>query len=618
MRRNTSVWGGFVCPGRVTLAAGLLLVAQGCSPESGTPGVPVSAVAAKDNAEGFDALRAESREGSEDQGSGDEARCGFLYGEFVDAEGHLLPRITYTLTRKGGRGHAGIREARDGSFEIRGLDTEAKWRLATIDRRYVACCLDDLVASPSGTHTRVVLTPGFCLRVKVVDENGAPAPGADVQCDCVVMGETRRVLGYPSMPVMRGERELCGLPAGPCQIYVKAGGLLPRMVEVDLPLEGETQEGTIEIALSFGHVAQVRVLSAEDDQPIEAAVVTINGPGITMNEERRHLSPCAVKSTAEGIAKFSGFTEDVSFECRVEKEGFLQGSVSCRTGEESVVRLLRGARIVLTFDSEGRPLPARALISLYSPKSRDAPLRSLPPPLRVEELSLENGMATVTALWPSIYELTVKVSGFGEWCRGEIVIEGDETREIKVELRPEAVVRGHVCAEETGMPLNGVRVNFHVRHQSTFNGYTTTDSNGAYEFKGVPPGKVSISFSHPDWCQVTRTGGIAVEPGETLEIPVVSLARGGKIICRVRSSSTPIKTFHGSYTREGGEPSEGRESTGFAQYHSGQGAKEAQTTLAGLCPGNYDLKVHVNGQELKASATVYAGEVSEVTLAVDG
>ncbi|OQC19098.1 MAG: hypothetical protein BWX69_03019 [Planctomycetes bacterium ADurb.Bin069] len=203
MRRNTSVWGGLVCPGRVTLAAGLLLVAQGCSPESGTPGAPVSAVAAKDNAEGFDALRAESREGSEDQGSGDETRCGFLYGEFVDAEGHLLPRITYTLTRKGGRGHAGIREARDGSFEIRGLDTEAKWRLATIDRRYVACYLDDLVASPSGTHTRVVLTPGFCLRVKVVDENGAPAPGADVQCDCVVMGETRRVLGYPSMVSFR-------------------------------------------------------------------------------------------------------------------------------------------------------------------------------------------------------------------------------------------------------------------------------------------------------------------------------------------------------------------------------------------------------------------------------
>ena len=87
--------------------------------------------------------------------------------------------------------------------------------------------------------------------------------------------------------------------------------------------------------------------------------------------------------------------------------------------------------------------------------------------------------------------------------------------------QPSAIVRGHVYAAESGMPLRGALRCASRRPSNSGrreNRLASTDANGAYEIVDLPSGRYSLTASKGSYVTLNYGQTHPFEPGHTIEL----------------------------------------------------------------------------------------------------
>lgn len=135
------------------------------------------------------------------------------------------------------------------------------------------------------------------------------------------------------------------------------------------------------------------------------------------------------------------------------------------------------------------------------------------------------------------------------------------------------------------------------------NFFGETDSEGCYEFCGIPAGHYKISAKADHFTQAMR-GGIRLEEGQKREEIDFVLQRGGSLEIRVVDEETGRSLAHCFLTLQGAFPSD-------SQFTNSSGT----AYITSLSPGVYLIQCRREGyQQKEMKVTVEAGKTNSVTL----
>lgn len=87
-----------------------------------------------------------------------------------------------------------------------------------------------------------------------------------------------------------------------------------------------------------------------------------------------------------------------------------------------------------------------------------------------------DGHAKIGPLFPGTYLLKTQVAGYAQAAQ----IVGHDARQVRILLKPQPAIMGHVLDAETGAPIAGVKVFAKVEGKKIPAGFSTSDAGGAY------------------------------------------------------------------------------------------------------------------------------------------
>jgi hypothetical protein len=113
------------------------------------------------------------------------------------------------------------------------------------------------------------------------------------------------------------------------------------------------------------------------------------------------------------------------------------------------------------------------------------------------------------------------------------VAEGQDVRDVRLELHQGGVISGRIYDEDTGAGLGDVRL---LAQAANLHNDPTTDSEGYYRIEGLPPGAYNLSFQSPEGYPQTQNifpqqngpnqKRVIVHPGEEVGDIDFTLSRG--------------------------------------------------------------------------------------------
>ena len=267
---------------------------------------------------------------------------------------------------------------------------------------------------------------------------------------------------------------------------------------VSAHLRQDVLPGTIRYPLVLAALphAVVRTLEAEADQPIIGAHVTLRTLNlnckwttgadgqveIVLPREPR-LELRATSTTAVGKVDLDG-TQPID------------GPV--------VIRMREAAFIVGTVrDEAGKPLVAR-VAALYTPATATSDAQGH---FRLGPIEQRTPDETVTAAATGYLNQVLRTS------------LKPNRPELAFVLSPARKISGHVRTVK-GEPIDDAELEV-TGPAVPLNSGTSSDSDGAFEIGGLPPGTVTVTVTHPDWADVELE---VVAPADAVEIRMKSAA----------------------------------------------------------------------------------------------
>jgi protocatechuate 3,4-dioxygenase beta subunit len=178
------------------------------------------------------------------------------------------------------------------------------------------------------------------------------------------------------------------------------------------------------------------------------------------------------------------------------------------------------------LDAGGRPVPEFRVTAGLA-RSGGGPMQAMPVS---RDVSSEDGTFVLEDVPGGVSEVSVAARGFQPARLGGVSIEEGETRPgVDFKLSRGAALRGHVVDSASGRPVPDAQVSVDARGVPG----VAADADGAFEIEGLPPGKVRVSASSPDFVPASENVE-ATESGASVEL---KLSAGGSVAGSVASPS---------------------------------------------------------------------------------
>jgi large repetitive protein len=542
-----------------------------------------------------------------------------IAGRVVDADSARPLGGVRVVARVAGGGAHVARSGPDGRYAVRGLPPRSV-RLSAEDERFVPW--SRMVAAVAGEETArdVPLVLGATLAGRVVDEEGAPIEGAEVQVlrggENPFQSFVRRMEGASAG--LRSGRDgtfrATRLPPGEgLRLDVRHDEYEERAVGGISLAPGATRSGLV-VVLRRG--LSVRGVVRDDEgRPLAGVEVTLSR-SMTFRAGRGGAQVTLLGATApprretgpDGRFEFRGLKSG-DYTLSARRPGFARASVDpVNVGEgepgEPVVLTLRPGVTISGFLRDRSGAGASGWSVSARAAGQEGPGVFGPGALRSEEPTGPDGAFLLEgAVAGETYDLQVMgPAGLGPRQAG--VVAPAEGLELTVTGNGE--IRGRVVDADSGRAIP----DFQVRYQPDAQGgmrfvfragpgrgrgphekLPFHAEDGAFAIEDVPAGRWTVEAFAPGY-QPGSAAGVVVEEGEAAEGVEIRLSKGGAIAGRVLESRTGRPVLDATVRAE---LSGGASPTAMVRVGADAGDGEAATDaegryeIAGLAPGTYVL-----------------------------
>ncbi len=451
-----------------------------------------------------------------------------IYGRILDERGDDVAGALVTVEMENGMFSSSPAQESDaeGRFAFLGLEP-GRYRLFARHDDFAPEVLELELGSESDAEIEVVVTAGFLLTGRLVDENAKPVRGRvslralDGGNVSVTMRSRFRIETDDE-----GSFSLGPVPAGDHMLLVEARGYSAKNVEA--PISGRNEDEDLgDIVLEIGLAIAGRVTN-ESGAPIAAAAVTASQPGRGMmsatgdglvvaetDEEGRFilagLSPGAqeVRATASGYGN--------SKPVRVEPG---------TTGLTLTLKLagsIRGAVV----DPESRP------VTSFVARARSSEARGILP-VTVQDAE---GVFVVDGVPEGEYAVEITSPAFVPEAISSVRVSGGTVTEIgTIRLRRGGSVEGTVV-DASADPVPGATIQAFgpgPRAYRMEESGASSDRQGRFHLGGLMDGKVMVVASHPGYAE-TRLEDVAVDSSSGPSQVEIVLRSGGALEGLVRT-----------------------------------------------------------------------------------
>ena len=411
-----------------------------------------------------------------------------------------------------------------GRFTAAGLDPGAYWVVARSGAKAPGLARVTLTARDDASVDVTVGEGGYASG-RVVDEAGRPVPGARVRPESLD-GDGLPVAVGDALAAASGEDGafvLGPLPAGMIGFAVAhAGHATARASVVVLSRQSSDLR---DVVLESGLAVRGRV---RDREGVALAGVLLRaeprggGDGPTSEGE----------SGADGAYALGGLAPG-AYSVSATAAGFASVHVTATAGGEPLEIVLDagGGITGRVVDAAGQPVDGASV------QGERADVATEPGGVDGYAMSANDGDGrfTIRDIAPGTYALRVRAGGVGEAAVSSVKVAAGRVTDVgTITLSATGVVTGVVVdADGQGIPGATVQVRRNAQTYYSDDPSAQTDSNGAFEARGVRPGRVFVTARHPAFVE-GRQEDVEVDPEKDPPVVRVVLARGGRIEGRAR------------------------------------------------------------------------------------
>lgn len=432
----------------------------------------------------------------------------------------------------------------DERFDAARTDMRGAWQLAGLPREtvrfrayhadYAPGASDPLTLDGDRRDVAIALDAGAVLRVRVVDANRQPSPGAEVRisADTVLSGQVRRAVADA-----RGEVTLRGLPRRTMYVLAASDDATSPMVAVDLSRDPKPLE------LVLDQVAAIEgIVVTTDGTPVpEARVVAEPARSESTTEQIDHR----LRGVESAIAGMDGRFRIAplpkgSYLVRAIRPGAAHDLLGMRTGIE--VTTGTQARVVvddlskligkLVFD-DGAPVTSFAVRLGGGATRRFASTEGAfaidDVPAGKQYLELSGAFATQPLTDVQIERGRVTDLGTIEVTRGRVILG-------RVVDRTGSPVAGAMVALARELRADGTSL---VPTPSSRVMQVATDVAGRFSIRGVGPGTHQIAAEHA----TGRSPMVVIQPGTTDTEVALTILESGVVYGVVRVDGKPSEAM---------------------------------------------------------------------------
>ncbi len=466
-------------------------------------------------------------------------RGGRLSGTVIGPAGEPVHEATVSFSRKredadegGWRSHGGFGDEYD-RRSVTQTDFDGRYTSHPLPpgpyavKAYanLLICLDPLeLTVAEGTvleEINFALEPGSALSGTIVDENGAPVPGATLEAR-----DYRRGNQNDATAEQDGTFTVSGFAVGD-EVYLSASaeGYAPDSGMYTAPAHD------IEITLDAALTLTGRVVDKQTQEPVELFSITEGnwvGWFETYNESEIEHHP-------DGRFELSMLDPDEGGAIQIVADGYAPAvitDIEAKQGEEPeelLVELVEGITLVLTATADGQPVADVEIKSAH----RDGLCGRTDAYGRCVIEHLAAARHKFAAEHPEFAPQTVSVE----------LNEGDVQRDVTVALDRGGTVRGRVVAKLTQQPVAGADVmlwedavdDWTVGHQEYAKVVVQTDTDGSFALSCIPPGRYVLRVEHADYALFEQKQRIGKGEGEPL---LVQLCAGGRVVGTVTDTNS--------------------------------------------------------------------------------
>ncbi|HET9229567.1 MAG TPA: carboxypeptidase-like regulatory domain-containing protein, partial [Thermoanaerobaculia bacterium] len=429
----------------------------------------------------FRALRIPSGTGPADLGTVTLRPGATLTGRVVDPKGKPVPDGEVFLLDKPSNPNEmeralkdlkpTVKTSTDGGFSIEDLARGAPVHVVVRSPGFLVAQVR-AVRPPTEKPVVIRLEPSADLKGRVVDEAGAPVPGARIELvwQDYLPEEPDRPVGRPILRNTRadedGRFQVRGLPEGSAQVSAAAPAFVPlQAVEVSLPRPEE-----LRLVLERGAVLQGRVTTAAGE-PVPGVRVGVSGAAAATNDDGLYWLEGAEVGRQEVI--FLHPTHG-----RVAKPFEIQPGVN-------VLDLAFEAGIEVSgrvIDGSGKPVPG-ARVEL-SPEYRFDPRQ-------YRDFAGDDGRFRLSMVVPGKYRLSAGADGFVDTERpGTVTVADEPVSNLEITIDRGAVLSGSILGLT---PEELTQVEVAARSDGGETVPAWTDGRGRYEIRPLAPGDWTVT-----------------------------------------------------------------------------------------------------------------------------
>ena len=418
--------------------------------------------------------------------------------------------------------------ASDGSFRMAGIVYGNPYRLTIRAEGFASYAIDLPPYEPRATAdpVRIRLTEGLQARGRVVDTDGSPVAGAEVNLRWPEEKPPRFAsrrdtdAAEPVATDDQGAFVIAGVKTGEYGLRVShADYVSPGDVPIEVP-EGRGEVDLGEFTLVPG-AEILGVVVDPDQEPVEGALVRFD----EFDPERTATTDTEGSFTLAGLPH-----EQVDF--TVEAEGYptlaIRGARPA-TGEPMLIQLLRGASL------SGRVLTAAGAAAVGARIYLEPDIRTR---MRGRIFSSEDmrsrtdgeGRFVFEHLLPGTWSLEASAgSEAGRTDPLQLVSGSERTIELHLHAQEQLTV---IVTAASGEPVTEAQVRLEPKDATQSRDFDITDGGGRARLE-VRAGPATLTVEHPEHLDEKRE--IVVQPGSN-EL-AVQLQPGGEIDGFVRSAS---------------------------------------------------------------------------------